>query len=118
MLKSKVVLIGSKALDEKDDLVILFDKTATKELETVSIIQEFEKPIDKSYDLKTANKLKIDNQEYKIAFVGDMVNRNYMEIGHTVLHFEPVPAKPQGNAIYLTPMKVPQIKVGSTISFG
>ena len=38
MIKSKITYIGPKAVDEKDQMLILFDASASKELRAVSVI--------------------------------------------------------------------------------
>nr|WP_252895174.1 PTS glucitol/sorbitol transporter subunit IIA [Liquorilactobacillus satsumensis] len=48
MLEAKVVEIGPEAVSKDDDLLILFDETASTQLRRVSIVQRFAKSKDES----------------------------------------------------------------------
>ena len=116
MIKSKITYIGPKAVDEKDQMLILFDASAGKELRAVSVIQEFEGP--KDYDLAVGKQVVIGSKAYKITYLGDMVASNLLEIGHTVLQFKAVPDSPQHNAGYLEPQELPDLELGMEVTFG
>ncbi|KRL38829.1 PTS glucitol/sorbitol transporter subunit IIA [Liquorilactobacillus uvarum] len=117
MLKAEVVEIGPEAISKNDPLLILFNETASIQLRRVSIVQRFSKTKDASYDIAAGDKISIDDQEYEVTYVGQLVKSNMEMIGHATLSFEKVPEKPQHNGIYLRPYTFPKIHVGSVIKY-
>ena len=101
-------------VDSNNGLVILFGKEVSERLKEVSVIQEFEQ-IDQ-YDVKKGMQLTIDDQQYQVAYVGNLVASNLETVHHTVLDFNAVPDEPRSNAIYLEPQKFPVIHAGSQIT--
>ena len=63
MIKSKITYIGPKAVDEKDQMLILFDASAGKELRAVSVIQEFEG--QKEYDFAVGKQVVMGSKAYQ-----------------------------------------------------
>lgn len=118
MIKTKVLEIGTEALDEKDGLIILFGKSASPRLAEVSVIQEVIAGSMQDTKLAVGQTISIDDQVYQIAYVGELVANNLATVEHTVFDFNEVPANPRSNALYLTPNVMPQIKAGSIITFG
>ncbi|KRM95817.1 PTS system, glucitol sorbitol-specific IIA component [Liquorilactobacillus aquaticus DSM 21051] len=117
MLKAEVIEIGPEAISENDPLLILFDETASTQLRRVSIVQRFSKTEDADYDFSAGDKISIDDQEYEVAYVGQLVKSNMEMIGHATLCFEKTPENPQHNGIYLKPYTFPKIQVGSVIKY-
>ncbi|KRL04789.1 PTS glucitol/sorbitol transporter subunit IIA [Liquorilactobacillus oeni] len=117
MLKAKVVEIGPEAVSENDNLLILFDETASTQLRRVSVVQRFTEPQNNGYQFQAKHQLSIDDQVYEITHVGQLVQSNMEMIGHATLFFEEVPEKTQHNGIYLKPYKMPKIHVGSVIKY-
>ena len=117
MLESKVMEIGSEAISAKDPLLILFDETASDQLCKVSIIQRFSSLLPENYTLKEGSKIKFDDQEYIVKYVGALVKSNILMIGHATLNFKAVPEKPQQNSIYVEPYSLPKIKPGTIIKY-
>lgn len=113
MIKMKVISVGERALNAEDGLVILFGKEVSDRLKEVSVIQEFEH-IDQ-FDVKKGMQLMVDDQQYRVAYVGDLVKSNLETVHHTVLDFNAVPDEPRSNAIYLEPQNFPVIHAGSQI---
>ncbi|WP_178196132.1 PTS glucitol/sorbitol transporter subunit IIA [Ligilactobacillus sp. Marseille-Q7487] len=118
MMKTKVLNIGAKALDEKDGLIILFGKSASPRLAEVSVIQEVLDGQLQADNLSVGKKILIDEQSYEIKYAGELVFSNLETVEHTVFDFNEVPENPRSNAIYLAPNVMPQVKEGSTITFG
>ncbi len=117
MLESQVMSIGSEAISADDPLLILFDETASDQLRKVSVIQRFSGLLPENYDIAVGNKIKFDDQEYTVKYVGELVKSNILMIGHATLNFKDVPENPQQNAIYLEPYRLPQIKKGTIIKY-
>lgn len=113
MIKANVVSIGKDALNEEDQIIILFGEKVSDRLKDISVIQKINQASD--YKITDDMHVIIDDQEYQIKYVGQLVESNFDSIHHTVLSFEDVPDEPRNNAIYLTPQKLPKIKVGSKI---
>ncbi|KRL03015.1 PTS glucitol/sorbitol transporter subunit IIA [Liquorilactobacillus capillatus] len=117
MLKAKVVEIGPEAISKNDPLLILFDETASAQLRRVSIVQRFVEVDGQTFDLTIGDTISIDDQEFKVTYVGQLVKSNMEMIGHATFCFQEVPEQPQHNGIYLTPQTFPKIHVGSIITY-
>lgn len=116
MKRSQVISIGAQAIGE-EPLLLLFDQTATRSLKEYSIVQEWED--EAALQLKAGDTVKFDDQLYTIAWVGPSANNNLNEIAHVSLVFTDVPAEDQiANGLYLTPHSLPEIKIGTTITYG
>lgn len=100
---STITGIGSKAIDNKDKMVILFGEGANKDLEEVSVIQKFNSDTPVSgFVFKKNDTITIDGQTYVANYVGPMVESNLKALAHVTLYFDhPVPKKPLANAVYL-----------------
>ncbi|MBO0422845.1 PTS sorbitol transporter subunit IIA [Enterococcus plantarum] len=115
-MKAVITEIGSRALDEKEPMIILFGESATEALKEYSVIQKFQE--DQSLEVKKGDLLKIDDQEYTIDYVGSFANNNLKSIAHVTLVFADVPKEDAiVNGVYLTPKVFPTLKVGSTIEY-
>ncbi|MFD1318617.1 PTS glucitol/sorbitol transporter subunit IIA [Loigolactobacillus zhaoyuanensis] len=116
---STVTAIGANALETNDPLVILFDQTATPELQDIAVIQKFTDPtVMQQLTLAEGDVITIDTHTYTIAYVGDVANQNLQTIGHITLLFAPLPASDRlGNGIYLTNTVKPEFHVGTKISY-
>lgn len=117
-LKSIVKKIGSQAVDPKEQLLILFDESATVELEKFSIIQKrIEGEVTES-TLSVGSKVYFDEQEYEIQRVGSVANQHLKAMGHvSVVFSEANPESEMANAIYVTPHQLPQITEGTIITY-
>ncbi|MDH6365735.1 PTS system glucitol/sorbitol-specific IIA component [Enterococcus sp. PF1-24] len=115
MIEAKVQTIGSEAINE-ENLLILFNDTATAALKNYSIIQAVQgEPV---FDLQKFGKITFDEAEYQIEHIGSMANQNLTDINHVTLIFDEVPASDFiENGIYLTPYKLPKIKEGTVIRY-
>lgn len=117
MISAKITNVGTDAISKKDGLVILFDKTATPDIKKVAVIQEIQNLDQVKFELKKGSIIRIGSEEYKISFVGSLVNQNLQTIGHTSLIFKDVPTNPLESAIYLVPDKFPVFNVGDSIQY-
>lgn len=115
MIKATIKAIGKHAISE-EPLLILFGETATPALREHAIIQEIASA--ETFDIQKAQTLHIGTQEYTVAFVGELVNKNLNELHHVTLVFAPVPAEDIiMNGIYLTPYQLPKLEVDDTIVY-
>lgn len=115
-ITATVSSIGPKAINPKDPVLVLFDTTATEDLQQIAIIQTFTSPVER-LTLEKGSTISIDDQAYTVAFAGALVAANLTSIGHATLYFTEVPAKPMENGIYLTPTALPSVHEGSIISY-
>ncbi|EQM53031.1 PTS glucose transporter subunit IIA [Lactiplantibacillus plantarum EGD-AQ4] len=108
--------IGDNAIDPKEPILVLFDETATAPLQQIAVVQQFEQPATQ-LSLVVGSTITIDQQTYTVEYAGGLVEANLTSIGHATLYFKSVPEKPMDNGLYLTPHQLPQIKVGSVITY-
>lgn len=104
------------AIDPKEPILVFFDETATESIQQIAVLQKFDAPMH-TLSLEEGSQIKIDDQTYTVAFAGGLVAANLTSIGHATLYFSAVPQKPMENGIYLTPTTLPEIHVGSVITY-
>lgn len=94
--------IGKKAIDTKDEMIILFGEGTNQDLEDVSVIQKFDtKTPVSSFVFKKGDTITVDGRTYITSYVGPMVESNMKALGHATLFFNrPVPKTPLANAVY------------------
>lgn len=119
---STIEAVGSEAINPKENIIILFNETATDDLKKVSVIQKFDKDTaPSSFVLKKDDTVTIDGETFLTLYVGPMVDMNMRAIGHATLVFtDEVPKKPLKNAIYLEKDEddsLPMVKVGDWITY-
>lgn len=116
MITATVTMIGSKALDEKEKMLILFGEGATSTLRDYSVIQAL--PQGAEINLKEGDEISFDDQAYTIQRVGRLANQQVNHLGHMSVVFQ---AEPEDdtllNAIYVTPDILPKIKKGTQIRY-
>lgn len=119
VVTSQITAIGPSAVMPNDPLIILFDQTATPALKNVAVIQQFAQPkLMSKLVLAEGDQIAFDDQNYTVAYVGNVANQNLQTIGHITLLFSPVPASDRlGNGVYLTATTKPTIHVGSQIAY-
>lgn len=115
-VSATVQSIGDQAISEHEPILIFFDETATAAIQNIAVIQTFE-ATHEPMTVTTGSTIKIDDQAYTVAYAGELVNANLNSIGHATLYFTAVPKKPMQNGIYLAPATMPQLKVGSVITY-
>jgi len=115
-VSATVQSIGDQAISEHEPILIFFDETATAAIQNIAVIQKFDGKSE-PVTITVGNSIKIDDQAYTVAYAGELVNANLNSIGHATLYFTAVPEKPMQNGIYLAPATMPQLKVGSVITY-
>ncbi|MBD5430338.1 PTS glucitol/sorbitol transporter subunit IIA [Lactobacillus sp.] len=119
---STIEAVGPEAISPNENIIILFNETATDNLKRVSVIQKFDKAsAPNNFILKKDDTITIDGKTFLILYVGLMVEMNIKAIGHATLVFtDEVPKKPLKNAIYLEKDEedpLPMVAVGDWISY-
>lgn len=114
--------VGPEAISPNENIIILFNETATDELKRVSVIQKFDEDTQpSSFVLKKDDTITIDGETFLVMYVGPMVDMNMKAIGHATLVFtDEVPKKPLTNAVYLEKdeeSSLPMAKVGDWITY-
>lgn len=114
--------VGPEAISPNENIIILFNETATDELKKVSVIQKFDQDTQpSSFVLKKDDTITIDGETFLVMYVGPMVDMNMKAIGHATLVFtDEVPKKPLTNAIYLEKdeeASLPMVRVGDWITY-
>ncbi|CAM3255263.1 PTS glucitol/sorbitol transporter subunit IIA [Vagococcus fessus] len=117
MIKTEVLEIGKGAISQEEPLLIFFGKTATPELKNVSIIQEIILE-DGNYVIEKGDTVLIDDVNYKIVKVGSLATQQLKEFGHITMFFgENQQEHEVASAIYLASNIVPDLKIGSTVTY-
>ena len=119
---STIEKIGKKAIDTKDQMIILFSEGANQDLEDVSVIQKFNAKIPvNGFVFKKGDTITVDGQTYVANYVGPMVESNMKALGHATLFFNrPVPKTPLANAVYFDPdvsQELPNFRVNDDIVY-
>lgn len=117
MLIGTVTAVGEDAISKKDPMIILFGEKATEDIRTVAIIQSFEKDAG-NIILEPGHTISFDEKVYTIETVGSLANENLNTIGHVTLSFSEVVKDDQiESSIYLSPHELPEVVVGTKISY-
>lgn len=116
MIHATITEIGPEAVNEEEPMVILFNETATDALRKYSVIQEID--TKKAFSLQPGGTITFDEQEYQIEYVGATANQNLDTVGHVTLIFDQYPEEGRiVNGVYLSPYKLPELQVGTQISY-
>lgn len=117
MIKTEVLEIGKGAVTPGESILIFFGKAATPELKNVSIIQEVSIE-DNGYIIEKGDTVLIDDTNYKIVKVGTLATQQLKELGHITMFFGETQSENEiASAIYLESGVLPDLKIGSTISY-
>lgn len=112
--KTEVVRLGSEALNALDqNLLILFGQEVPEILEDMVFVHN-NKQI--SAEPKKGDLVLVDDQEFEILCVGDVVYQNLSQLGHCTLTFgENEDQEILPGSIYLKAVKAPKAGIGSII---
>ena len=95
----------------KQKILILFDENAPKELHDITVLHTNRK---NSGEIKPNDTLIINNQSFRIQFVGSTANQTIQELGHVIFKFDGSTEDLPGS-ICVEEMPIPEIRVGSII---
>jgi PTS system glucitol/sorbitol-specific IIA component len=96
---------------KEQKLLILFDENAPKELHDITVLHTNRK---NNGEIKQNDILMIDEQAFRIHFVGDTANKTIQELGHVTLKFDGSPEDLPGT-ICVEDKPIPDVQVGSRI---
>ncbi|SFE12145.1 PTS system, glucitol/sorbitol-specific IIA component [Lentibacillus persicus] len=110
-----VVEVGTEApLMTEENMIILFNETVPADLKSIAFVHNGETI---SGEIKTGDKMVIDGEAFEILFVGDKVNETMQDLGHATFHFNGEATSELPGTVCLEKKSIPEISVGSTISF-
>lgn len=117
MSENLIVSIGEKAISSQDEMLILFDETATNDIQNVAIVHDNQQG-KTPYQITVGDTLTIGNQVYTLTEIGERVNESLTMMGHATLLFKEREEEDLlPNAIYLTPARLPKLEVGMALIF-
>lgn len=110
---TKIEMVGESAEEFlAHDMFITFKKNAPKELEDYCYMHSENNLTDK---IKTGDILLINENEYRITAVGDIVNLNLEELGHITYKFTGEEDAKVSGTLYLEKKQIAPIGVGTII---
>jgi len=109
----KVTGLG-KGVEEflEQQLVVLFNDNAPAELAEISVIHSAS---ELKGEIEAGDIITIDNNEFEIKAVGEVVNKNISRLGHSTLRFNSEDEPQLPGDINLEDKKIPEIKEGTVI---
>ncbi|MGX7030187.1 PTS glucitol/sorbitol transporter subunit IIA [Vagococcus zengguangii] len=117
MVENSIVSIGEQAVSSQDNMLILFDESATKDINNVAVIH-VNKQEQSTYQLEVGHTLTFGDQDYTVIELGERVNASLEMMGHATLFFkERTDEDLLANAIYLSPATLPTLEVGMKLTF-
>lgn len=112
--KAKVLAVGEMVQDLLEQgIVVLFDYTAPKELQEISIIHTGG---TLAKDVIKGDFMILGDSVYTVTAVGELANRNLNIIGHVCLKFDARTSPELPGDIHLEGEKLPLIAEGDTIA--
>lgn len=110
---TKVTNIGPLASEfYPENMIIMFKDNAPEELSDYCVLHNVN---ELQEDIKSGYTLKIDDAQYKITAVGDVVNKNLKELGHITLKFDGSTEPALEGTLYLEDKPVKEVSIGSVI---
>ena len=113
--QSKVVEVGAQVslfLEEK--MLVLFNDSAPSDLRDIAVVHQA-CPLED--DIAVGDELVIDDQAFKVTFVGAKANQTMKELGHSTLAFNGAKEADLPGTICLEEKAIPSIDVSSQIIF-
>ncbi|MGJ7919074.1 PTS glucitol/sorbitol transporter subunit IIA [Neobacillus sp. LXY-4] len=111
--ENQVKSIGALAnsfLEEK--MFILFGNEAPQDLKDFCYNIDV---VEANGEIQAGQKLYINNEEFKITSVGNLVNRNLITLGHITLRFDGSATPELPGTMYLESKDIPEIELGTTL---
>ena len=117
--KTKITRIGNNALNNDDQLLVLFGDSVTSEIAEVSLSQKFEDAdLQSQFTLKSGDQVFIGKRSYKVKYAGNMIEENMRTMGHINLIFGKSSNDVLSSAVYLDGnLVLDDIKVGTVITY-
>jgi glucitol/sorbitol PTS system EIIA component len=111
--KNKIINIGPLAntfLEEK--MLILFGNNAPQDLKDFCYNIDV---VDADGEIKAGQKLLINNEEFEITAVGNLVQRNLTNLGHITLRFDGTTTPKLPGTLYLEDKEIPAIELNTEL---
>ncbi|WP_113713350.1 PTS glucitol/sorbitol transporter subunit IIA [Priestia endophytica] len=113
--QSIVTEVGSQVeLFLQEKMIILFNDSAPDDLRDVSVVHK-RCPLEE--DIKIGDELVIDNQSFKVTFVGDKVNETMRDLGHSTITFDGSSKSEMPGMICVEAKEIPAITSSSQLMF-
>ncbi|MFD2617585.1 PTS glucitol/sorbitol transporter subunit IIA [Terrilactibacillus laevilacticus] len=111
--ENKIQSIGEMAKEFfSEKMLILFGNEAPDGLKDYCFGIDV-KPLNG--DIKVGNKVFFNNQSYDITAVGNLVQKNLVELGHITMKFDGSESPELAGTLYLENKEVPDIDLGTKI---
>lgn len=111
--ETKILEVGSEARGFKDiNMAILFGDEAPDALRSSCFIINVNKILE---PIEVGDVMTFDDQSYKITAVGNEVNTNLGNLGHTAIVFDGSTTSELAGSLYLEEKTYPELDVGTTI---
>jgi PTS system glucitol/sorbitol-specific IIA component len=110
---TKITKIGSMVANfYPEKMVIMFKENAPQDLADYCILHNINQ-LDE--EIKVGYTLIIDDAEYKITAVGDVVNKNLRDLGHICLKFDGSKEAALDGTLYLEEKEIKMVSIGDVI---
>lgn len=110
---TQITAVGDKAGDFLDNnMFIIFKENVPKELADYCYIHNENNLIE---NIEPGDKLYIDNTEYEITAVGDLVNKNLKQLGHITFRFSGDKDAAIPGTLFLKNKKIVPLREGTII---
>ncbi|RCW47358.1 MULTISPECIES: PTS glucitol/sorbitol transporter subunit IIA [unclassified Halanaerobium] len=96
----------------EQDLIVLFNNNAPAELAEISVIHT---EAELKGEIEAGDIISIDDNDYKITAVGEVVNKNISRLGHSTLRFNGRDEAQLPGDINVEKSPLPDIKKGTII---
>lgn len=114
VFETKVLSIGAEAeLFKEEKMMILFGKDAPDMLADYCYNIQVN-PVHG--EISTGRPLIVDNQEYQITAVGDVVLSNLENLGHITIKFDGSTTPELPGTLYVEAKDMPEVQIGTAIS--
>lgn len=108
-----VTKLGANVPDfYQEKMLILFKDNAPQELLDYCVLHNLNSLYD---DIKEGDILKINEKEFKITAVGDLVNKNLRDLGHICIKFDGNKIAELPGSLYAEDRDIPNINIGDSI---
>ena len=109
----EVTALGDQAEEFlEQDLIVLFNDNAPKELAEISVIHT---KCELKGEIEAGDYIQIDDKQYQITAVGEVANKNMSRLGHATLRFNGNSEAQLPGDINLEKSKLPEINKGTII---
>jgi len=110
---TKITKIGALVPDfYPEKMIIMFKENAPQDLADYCILHNINQLNE---EIKTGYTLKIDDVEYKITAVGDVVDKNLRDLGHICLKFDGSKEAALDGTLYLEDKEIKTVSIGDVI---